>query len=106
MVKMIEREQLERAIAELEAQRAALGDGLVDVSIAALRAKLAALEPPPVAEQRKQATILFADVSGFAVVSETLDAEEVSEVMSALWQRWMRSSSSTAAWSKNTWEMG
>ncbi len=41
---------------------------------------------PP--EQRKQATILFADVSGFTAMSETLDAEEVSDVMNALWQRW------------------
>ena len=85
---MTEREQLEQAIAQLEAQRATLGDGVVDVSIAALREKLAALEPMPSPEQRKQATILFADVSGFAAMSETLDAEEVSDVMNALWQRW------------------
>ena len=94
---MTEREQLEQAIAQLEAQRATLGDAVVDVSIAALREKLAALEPMPTAKQRKQATILFADVSGFAAMSETMDAEEVSDVMNALWQRWMRPSSSTAA---------
>jgi len=82
---MTEREQLEQAIAQLEAQRATLGDGVVDASIAALHDKLAALERT--LEQRKQATILFADVSGYTAMSETMDAEEVSEVMNALWQR-------------------
>jgi predicted ATPase/class 3 adenylate cyclase len=82
---MTEREQLELAITQLEAQRATLGDGVVDASIAALHEKLAALERTP--EQRKQATILFADVSGYTAMSETMDAEEVSEMMNALWQR-------------------
>jgi hypothetical protein len=40
---MSEQEQLEQAIAQLETQRATLGDGTVDLSISALRAKLAAL---------------------------------------------------------------
>jgi predicted ATPase/class 3 adenylate cyclase len=82
---MTEREQLEQAIAQLEAQRATLGDGVADASIAALHAKLAAQERTP--EQRKQATILFADVSGYTAMSETMDAEEVSELMNALWER-------------------
>mgnify|MGYP000452880693 CR=1 FL=1 len=84
---MTEREQLEQAIAQLETQRAILGDAVVDVSIAALRAQLATLEPAPAPKQRKQATILFAEVSGFKSMAETLDVEEVSEVMNALWQR-------------------
>jgi class 3 adenylate cyclase len=82
-----EREQLEQAITQLEAQRATLGDGVVDASVAALHDKLAALEPMSPPEQRKQVTILFADVSGFTAMSETMDAEEVSDVMNALWQR-------------------
>jgi ABC-type oligopeptide transport system substrate-binding subunit/class 3 adenylate cyclase len=82
---MTEREQLEQAIVQLEAQRATLGDGVVDASIAALHEKLAALERTP--QQRKQATILFADLSGYTAMSETMDAEEVGEVMNALWQR-------------------
>ena len=85
---MTEREQLEQAIAQLEAQRAILGDSVVDASTAALREKLAALEPTSFAKQRKQATILFADVSGFAAMSEAMDTEEVSDLMNALWQRW------------------
>jgi ABC-type oligopeptide transport system substrate-binding subunit/class 3 adenylate cyclase len=87
-MKLTNREQLEQAVAQLEAQRTTLGDDIVDVSIAALHAKLAALEPLPSLKQRKQATILFADVSGFAAMSEALDIEEVSEMMNALWQRW------------------
>jgi class 3 adenylate cyclase/tetratricopeptide (TPR) repeat protein len=82
---MAEREQLEQAIAQLEAQRATLGDAVVDASTAALHEKLAALERTP--KQRKLATILFADVLGYTAMSETMDAEEVSEVMNALWQR-------------------
>jgi len=85
---MTEREQLEQAIAALEVQRAVLGDVVVDSSIAALREKLAALSPTPRTEQkRKQTTILFADVSGFTAMSESLDAEEVADIMNALWQR-------------------
>jgi ABC-type oligopeptide transport system substrate-binding subunit/class 3 adenylate cyclase len=87
-MKLTNREQLEQAVAQLEAQRTTLGDDIVDVSIAALQAKLAALEPLPSPKQRKQATILFANVSGFAAMSEALDIEEVSEMMNALWQRW------------------
>ncbi len=43
---MNEREQLERAIAALETQRATLGDVAVDVAQAGLRQKLAALAAP------------------------------------------------------------
>jgi predicted ATPase/class 3 adenylate cyclase len=93
---MTERERLEQAIAALEAQRATLGDAVVDTALGPMREKLAELEAPPSdppqegevgAQQRKQVTILFADVSGFTALSETLDAEEVSDMMSALWER-------------------
>ena len=91
---MTEREQLEQAIATLEAQRAMLGDAVVDASVAALREKLAAVEIPPLPggrlaptdQKRKQVTVLFADVSGFTAMSETLDAEDVNEIMNALWE--------------------
>ncbi len=97
---MNEREQLEQAIAALEAQRALLGDAVVDVAVAPLREKLAALQAPPPSsphvgempgetteQQRKQVTVLFADVSGFTAMSETMDPEEVSATMNALWTR-------------------
>jgi class 3 adenylate cyclase/tetratricopeptide (TPR) repeat protein len=59
---------------------------VVEPALAALRGQLAALEAQPQpSQQRKQATILFADVSGFTTLSETMDAEVVAEVMNDLW---------------------
>lgn len=85
---MNERDQLEQAIAYIETQRATLGDAVVNVSIAALREKLVALGGPLATEQqRKQITVLFADVSGFTAMSETMDAEDLADTMNALWQR-------------------
>ena len=76
--------QLRAAIAALETQRSLLGDAVVDAALAAMRAQLEANEPPPTAEQqRKQATVLFADVVGFTTLSETKDAEEVTELINA-----------------------
>ena len=79
-----EREQLEAGIAALEAQRAQLGDAVVDASLAGLRAKLAALAAPPPskpAQTLKQVTILFLDVVGSKSLSQTLDPEEIHAVM-------------------------
>ncbi|MBN1147557.1 MAG: tetratricopeptide repeat protein [Anaerolineales bacterium] len=86
---MTEYEQLEQAIAALEAQRRILGDAVVDAALNPMREKLAELKAQalPSQQQRKQVTILFADVSGFTAISETLDAEEVSDTMKALWRR-------------------
>src|SRR5262245_29119331 len=84
---MAERAQLVRAIAALEAQRALLGDAVVDTTLAPLRQQLAALDVQADAEQRKQVTVLFADISGFTAMSERMDAEEVRDTMNALWVR-------------------
>src|SRR5512146_2129482 len=88
---MDEREQLEQAIANIEKQRALLGDSVVDSALSAMRAKLNSLVPaaplPEHAQQRKQITVLFGDVSGFTAMSETMDPEEVSMVMNSLWSR-------------------
>jgi class 3 adenylate cyclase len=79
-------DQLKAGIAALEAQRAILGDAVVEASVASLREKLAALEAQDQPEQqRKQATVLFADVSGFTALSETMDAEVVAGIMNDLW---------------------
>ncbi|MCP4536314.1 MAG: tetratricopeptide repeat protein [Chloroflexi bacterium] len=83
---MTEHEQLDHAIATLEAQRAILGDAVVDIALAPLREKLAELQAQAITEQRKQVTILFADVSGFTAMAESMDAEIVSDTMNALWQ--------------------
>jgi class 3 adenylate cyclase/tetratricopeptide (TPR) repeat protein len=84
---MNERKQLEQAIAALEARRALLGDAVVDAAVAPMREKLAVLRTQQLGteRQRKQVTVLFADVSGFTAMSETMDPEEVSEAMNALW---------------------
>ncbi len=86
---MNEREQLEQAIAAIESQRAILGDAVVNAALAPMREKLAALstQQPAVEQQRKQVTVLFADVSGFTAMSETMDHEEISATMNALWAR-------------------
>ncbi len=80
-------ERLRRTVAALESQRDALGDQVVDDSVFALRRQLSELEAQPRDQQRKQITVLFADVSGFTAMSETLDAEEVGDFMNTLWRR-------------------
>jgi len=85
---MTERERLQQAILTLEAQRALLGDAAVDAAVAALREKLGSQGPAaPSEEQRKQITVLFADLSGFTAMSEAMDAEEVTALMNSLWER-------------------
>lgn len=92
---MSEREQLEKAIDALEAQRSTLGDAVVDAALGPMREKLATLQGDEKhlhsieqhKQERKQVTVLFADVSGFTSMSEKLDHEEVSGIMNALWSR-------------------
>ncbi|MEQ1919622.1 MAG: adenylate/guanylate cyclase domain-containing protein [Elusimicrobiota bacterium] len=84
---MTEKEKLAAAIAAQETMRPMLGDAVVDMTVAALREKLAGLDAPADAAQRKLVTILFADVSGFTAMSETMDAEEVRDTMNSLWEK-------------------
>ena len=95
---MSRREQIEQAIAQLEGQRAVLGDAVTDTALAALRQELAALEhtepqggpPPPVpnlAGERKLVTILFVDVSGFTALAEKMDPEAVRNLINACFER-------------------
>lgn len=77
--------ELQAGIAALEAQRALLGDAVVDASLAGLRARLAALDPslaPAEPDQQlKQVSILFLDVVGSTTLAQRLDPEAVSAVM-------------------------
>lgn len=85
--------QLEAAIAALEAQRAALGDTVVDAATASLRQQLAELRRSPSVAvgptslsfegERRVVTILFADISGFTAMSEKMDPEQVRSLMNA-----------------------
>lgn len=81
-----EQQQVKAAIQALEAQRALLGDAVVDASLGALRARLAALAPAagsliePV-QTLKQVSILFLDVVGSTTLAQHLDPEAISAVM-------------------------
>ena len=83
-------EKLTAAISGLEAQRAALGDAVVDSALAALRLQLSQLDAsrgePAADDERKIVTIIFADVSGFTAMSEKLDPEEVRAFMNGCFE--------------------
>jgi len=82
-----ESETIQKAILALESQRQTLGNAAVDAAVLALREKLARIKDPlPAAEKRKQITVLFADVTDFTRLSESLDPEEVTELLNLLWQ--------------------
>jgi len=80
-----ERQQLEATIAGLEAQRALLGNAVVNAAIAPLRAKLISLTARPSDDPQpqtlKQVTILFADIVGSTTLSQRLDPETTSAVI-------------------------
>src|SRR5215207_9325199 len=83
-----EQKDLDLAIQALEAQRPLLGDEIVDIAQTAIREKLARLlagrhEP----QERKLITVLFADVSGFTAMAESMDHEIVNSVINSLWSR-------------------
>ena len=81
-------EQIRAAIAALEAQRAVLGDAVVDAALAPLRERLLALtRAAPATEERKRVTVLFSDLAGFTAMSEKMDPEDVSAIMDAYFQR-------------------
>lgn len=93
---MDEIEKIEQAIQALEAQRTIIGDDVVNIALGPLREKLAVLLTAHAtaqlgkiddSHQRRIITILFADVSGFTAMSENQDAEDVRDMMNALWER-------------------
>jgi class 3 adenylate cyclase/tetratricopeptide (TPR) repeat protein len=59
----------------------------VETALIHLREKLTALEAGAPSEQRKMVTVLFADICGFTALSETIDAEDVTALMNAIWQQ-------------------
>ncbi len=80
-----QRRQLEAAINGLESQRTVLGDSLVDAALAPLRAKLATLAGPAIAERPaptlRQTTLLFLDVVSSTALSQRFDPEDIHAVM-------------------------
>lgn len=79
---MAEREHIEQAIGALEAQRASLGDAVVETALAPLRAALAATgKDAHGAQQLKQITVLFADVVDSTRMGQSLDPEDTLALM-------------------------
>jgi class 3 adenylate cyclase len=82
-----EQQQLEAVIDGLEAQRALLGNVLVDAALAPLRARLTALaDAQPHAragpeQTLKQVSVLFLDIVGSTRLAQHLDPEDIHDVM-------------------------
>ncbi len=92
---MEERQEIEQAIAQLEAQRGTLGDSAVDVALAGLRRRLEELDgggPPaePEAErrrgERRVVTVLFCDVVGSTALAEKMDPETWTGLMNTTFE--------------------
>ena len=82
-------EQISAAIAALEAQRAALGDAVVEIALAPLRRELAAQESSEAGlrQRLKQVTVLFVDVVGSTAMGQRLGPEEIHAVMDGALER-------------------
>lgn len=80
---MNRRDELNDAISLIEAQRATLGDAAVDASVAAMRQTLSARTQANNIEQRKVATVIFADIVDFVGLTEQRDPEDVRELQRA-----------------------
>jgi hypothetical protein len=89
---MPERRQLEQSIADLEAQRAALGDAVVDAALAPLQEALAQLEGdepaamPESSAERRVVTVLFCDVTGSTALAEQMDPEAWTGIMNTVFE--------------------
>ncbi len=80
--------QIKAAIKALEAQRSLLGEAAVDISLQALHLQLQIAELVAVPDvvlqsegERRHATILFSDLSGYTMMNEKLDPEVVQDLM-------------------------
>ena len=85
-----EHQQIEAAIAALTAQRAVLGDAVVDLAVAPLLARLAAIDPTghEANEQTlRQVTVLFLDVVGSTALSQHLDPEDIHALLDGALER-------------------
>ena len=73
--------RLENAVANLEAQRSVLGDDVVEMALAPLRAGLGTMSQGADSPQLRQVTVLFADIVGSTTLSQHLDPEEINTVL-------------------------
>ena len=76
---------LSKAIAALEAQRPVLGSAIVDAALAPLLAEQQAIHrtAPP---RRRQVSVLFLDVVGSTALSQTIDPEDLLDIMDSALQ--------------------
>ncbi|MDP2004422.1 MAG: adenylate/guanylate cyclase domain-containing protein [Rubrivivax sp.] len=79
-------QSLRAAIAALEGQRATLGDSVLEMATAPLRARLSSLLRPA-GLQHRQVTVLFADVVGATAMASGGDAEDTLGVLSGALRR-------------------
>ncbi|MAT99936.1 MAG: hypothetical protein CL608_22580 [Anaerolineaceae bacterium] len=90
---MSEQEQLQQAISSLEEQRVILGDAVVDTTIAALQERLAQFDQATQnyhavrTAQRKQVSILFANITGINTGTDSLPDTNILNIMNVLWRR-------------------
>ena len=86
------RQVLEETIATLQFHRLVLGEEVVETAVLALQEKLQSLVggeavAPPLAATHHCLVVLQADLSGFTALSADMDAEQVGDLVDALWQR-------------------
>jgi predicted ATPase/class 3 adenylate cyclase len=79
-------QQIEAGIAALENQRSLLGDAVVDMAVAPLRARLESLRAAPVAtvsapQQLKQVSVMFVDTVGSTAMSQVLEPEDIHAIL-------------------------
>lgn len=87
---MSELTQIEAGISALEAQRCVLGDAVVDMALAPLRARLEALQAAPAAptQQLKQVTVMFVDTVGSTAMARRLEPEDIHLILDGALQRY------------------
>ena len=81
--------ELQNAIAALEQQRSTIGDLAVDSALKGIYAELKALQADSAVTfsadgERRHATIVFSDLSGYTAMNESLDPEEVEGILAQI----------------------
>lgn len=90
---MTQLETIQRAIQAISSMRIVLGDPVVNITLEALNEQLTDLESnhdQPAhhrTAQRKQITILFANVAGFHSLAQAIPDTNMLDIMNLLWQR-------------------
>lgn len=82
---MNDRQQLETAIAALEAKRSLVGDAVTDAALAPMRERLAGIHEHE--QSLRQVTVLFMDVVGSTALSRQLDPEDIQAIVDGALRR-------------------